>query len=278
MARKKKTPKYEQRLILFLDFLGFSEIVGRTEHDPDELRRLISAIDVAGDITEEVKSTQRVTQFSDSLVVSYRVDETSAVFWLLWNMAMAVLQVAHRGYLVRGGVTIGPLIHTKRHLVGPAMIRAYEMESKEAKYPRVIVDPSVFEAARQHRKDGHTPKDEEAYGRAFTKEDDDGRLYFDYVSWDTVVGVAGGADENYGSYFKVLSDLIGRGLAHPAPAVQEKYLWLHKRYVAEIKKFEAASDAYKEQSPENYELICGLPRYEKEAEAARHAVENARKA
>jgi len=238
---------------------------------------LISAIDVAGDITEEVKSTQHVTQFSDSLVVSYRVDETSAVFWLLWTMAIAVLQVAHRGYLVRGGVTIGPLIHTKRHLVGPAMIKAYKMESEEAKYPRVIVDPAVFEVARQHRKDGHTPQDEEGYARAFTKKDEDGRLYFDYISWDTVVGIAGGADENYGSYFKVLSGLIARGLAHPVPGVQEKYLWLHKRYVAEIEKFTKAGDAYKEQSPENCKLICSLPRFSKEAKTARKAIKKANK-
>jgi hypothetical protein len=280
MARKKKTPQYEQRLILFLDFLGFKEIVAATEDDPGALNRLLAAMDSVGDINEgEAKSSQRVTQFSDSLVVSYRIDEPSAVFWLLWGMALAVLDLAHRGYLVRGGVTMGPLIHNKQHLVGPAMVRAYEMESREAKYPRVIIDPAVFEVARMYRKEGHTPKDEERYARSYTKEDeDDGKLYFDYISWDSVVGVAGGDDERFGRYFQTLSDSIKRGLAHSDAGVLEKYLWLQRRYVAEIKQFSRASDAYKEQSPENYELIRSLPRFSQEAKAARKAVKKANKA
>lgn len=38
-------------------------------------------------------------------------------------------------------VTVGDLLHTERHLVSPAMVKAYELESKVAKFPRVLLDP-----------------------------------------------------------------------------------------------------------------------------------------
>ena len=219
----KKPPEYEQRLILFLDFLGFKASIAETESNPVKLGPLLRAIDAVGEIlhSEIEGTTQQVTQFSDSIVVSYRIDEKSAVFDLISDLALAVIDVVSRGYLVRGAVTIGPLLHTRDHLVGPAMVRAYEMESQWADFPRVIIDPAVIDVAQEHRKDGHTAEDEKRYVASYLKRDADGRLYFDYISHDSVVEVAGGGDDGYSDYMSVLSGLLKRGLSSSDPRILE---------------------------------------------------------
>lgn len=256
---------YERRLILFLDFLGFREIVAETTADPAALGRLIAALSSIGRTVEYSSfESERVTQFSDSLVVSYRVDELSGVFWLLDAMAMTVIDLAGRGYLLRGAVTIGDLFHDERHVVGPAMVAAYEMESQRADVPRVIVDPAVLQIARAHRGEFHTPDDEEKYVRSFIALDDDGEYFFDYVSWQSVVEIVGVDDESYGAYLTEIGHLVERGLQHSDARVLRKYLWLHRHYLAALDLFESipGDHPYRVQSPENCELIASLPRFE----------------
>lgn len=238
LATSRPTPLYEDRLILFIDFLGFKEVVETTATDPTALGRLIDALNEIGSMGElPAVSSQRVTQFSDSVVLSYAVNEESGAFWMINEIALTVISLVFRGYLLRGAVTIGQLYHEDRHVVGPAMVAAVEMESKIACFPRVIVDPAVIQLARRHRREGHSAHDEEQYVRSFISEDTDGLLFIDYVSWNSVVAVAGAEDEYYPEYLGRLSTLIGTGLAHKDVRVVEKHLWLHRRYVEVLRGF-----------------------------------------
>lgn len=169
-AAKPEHPKYEERIILFLDFLGFKEIVEGTVGNPTNLEVLLGAIDrlyQIGDDDKDLYASVSATTFSDSVVLSYAVREQSAVFYLLLDIAFAIIDLAIRGFLVRGAVTIGELVHTEKYLVGPAMVKAYEMESKEAKFPRVLLDPRLVEIARKAHADHHDPEDEAAYVKLF---------------------------------------------------------------------------------------------------------------
>jgi hypothetical protein len=48
--------------------------------------------------------------------------------------------------LIRGGIAKGKLFHVEGGpLFGPAMNRAYFLESKKAKYPRVIIDSLCYQ-------------------------------------------------------------------------------------------------------------------------------------
>ena len=85
-----KKPSYQERIILFVDFLGFSEIVGKTADDGKALQRLLGAMDrliEIGDTT--ILASKKVTQFSDSVVVSYKLTERSAVFHFLMRLVSA---------------------------------------------------------------------------------------------------------------------------------------------------------------------------------------------
>ena len=54
-------------------------------------------------------------------------------------------QLALNKYWVRGGVSYGELfVDAEKHLIaGPALVKAYSLESQIAKYPRIIVDPAI---------------------------------------------------------------------------------------------------------------------------------------
>ncbi|MBB4041656.1 hypothetical protein GGR34_003334 [Microvirga flocculans] len=274
-------PTYERRLVVFIDFLGFKEIVERTTHDPDYLGEILRAMDVLGEIgmEPEIFGSQRLTQFSDSIVLSYRIDEESAVFWLLSQISLAVIGLVERGFLIRGAVTVGDLYHHDRHVVGPAMVRAYEMESKKAKHPRVIIDPEVVRVARQSHAIGHAPDEEEEYVRAFITKDLDGLFFLDYVSWKSVIEVAGGNDKRYPKYLEKLARLIEQGLQHDNAGVAEKYLWLHRQYVDALDLIRTlpADNGYRLENPENCTAIEAMPDMDELAETTKERVAAARK-
>lgn len=269
-----RMPRYEARIILFLDFLGFKEIVEHTREDAAYLNELLSAIDRLHSIGRDeadLYRTQCITTFSDSVVLSYATGEESAVFYLLSDVALAVIDLAIRGFLVRGAVTFGELLHTKKYLVGPAMVRAYELESQVAKYPRVLLDPKLIGVARKAHASHHDGDDEEKYVRHFLTRDTDKQHYFDYFSWKSVVEVSGMDDDNYPAYLSDISKLIDRGFASDDPRFLSKYIWMHERYLKAISQFErlGRNHAYRLNNPENCAAIESLPRMTKEAERAR---------
>jgi hypothetical protein len=78
------------------------------------------------------------------VVISVPASE-KGVFNLLGGIGTLILGAAGSGFLVRGGVSFGDLVHDDECVFGPALNRAYELESKIADKPRVIVDRVVVE-------------------------------------------------------------------------------------------------------------------------------------
>lgn len=219
-------PKYQNRVTLFVDFLGFKELVDRTRQKPAELRNLVAALNEIRNrnVRSDVKL---VTQFSDSLVISYP-DMFGTRSLVLADIGWTILFLVRKGFLLRGAITAGDLYHTDRHVVGPAMVRAYEMESKRAKYPRVIIDSDV--ATYDHANG-------QKYMRVFASMDTDDEFFVDYISWRSFMEFAGSAYKFYPAHLGAIAKLLKNGLKHGDRRVVEKYLWLWERYSAAIAKF-----------------------------------------
>jgi hypothetical protein len=276
----KRVKRYEERIVLFLDFLGFKEIVERTRRDAARLDDLLGAIDrlhAIGREDADLYGTQAITTFSDCVALSYAVNEQSAVYYLLSDVAFAVIDLAIKGFLVRGAVTIGDLLHTRKYLVGPAMVRAHELESKVAKYPRVLLDPRLVGIARKAHADQHDAYHEAKYVREFLTQDTDKQHYFDYISWKPVVEKLGMDDDNYPAYLSNIKDLIRDGLKKDNPHILAKYLWMHERYVKAIRQFECLgpNHQYRVNNPENYAAVVGLPKFVNEVKRAHSIVATA---
>lgn len=277
---KAKAKKYEERIVLFIDFLGFKEHVQKTIQDPPFLTKLLDAMDQVAAIAKDDKEfhkSQRITHFSDCIVVSYRVDEESAVFWLLMEIAFCVVGLVEAGFLLRGALTVGPLHHSKKHVVGPALVEAYRMESKVAKYPRVLIDEKIIDVAKAAHPEDHDEEHEERFVRDFMTEDADGKHYFDYVSWRSVVAIMGGDNDGYPAYLHQVGELVHAGLKHDEPDVLAKYLWLHRQYLAAIDVVKALPQdhPYRLENPEECELIETLPTFTNLAASAETKVQAA---
>lgn len=139
---------YEDRIVAFIDILGFSNMVNQSGNDVKRLRYLTSAMDRFHNIlwsweADGCYSSFAFTQFSDSIVIS-AIADTPDSFEMLQQLLSGIMMLAEEyGILVRGGITRGLLIHDDTLLVGPAMVEAYHMESQCAIYPRIILDDSL---------------------------------------------------------------------------------------------------------------------------------------
>ena len=143
---------YENRVALFVDILGFREIVNSTldSHGNDiedrinDVYEIFNAIRYFLDIGRESSSeTRKVTQFSDSIAISFLATERSEVFHTLYLVQLLATELVLMKVLCRGGVSYGKLVHDDKVIFGPALNKAYDAESKAALFPRIILDESI---------------------------------------------------------------------------------------------------------------------------------------
>jgi hypothetical protein len=149
-----RNPTYERRAVAFYDVLGWRSHITRAATDEvkiGELRRLIlRASRMLGVQHERISKDIRYSTFSDNVVMSITPEERRIVH-LLGTLACFQIGCAAAGFLVRGGITIGDLIHDSESVFGPGLNRAYELESAIAVFPRIVVDESILAAL------GHVP-------------------------------------------------------------------------------------------------------------------------
>ena len=225
--------QYEDRLVAFIDILGFKELVGDTATDVKKLRHLTAALK---DLYDRIwlweadgsYSSFAFTQFSDSIVIS-SLAGTADSFEMLQQLLLGLMELVDSyDILVRGGITRGLLIHDRVMVVGPAMVEAYNLESKVAKYPRIIIakelkeqiEADLEESIRSQTNLPEVP----GFSRLF-KTDDDGWCYLDYVEPDEAYFHILDKED----HLKVLDQLTQKGLQHPKEEVRRKYPWLQKK-------------------------------------------------
>jgi hypothetical protein len=162
-------PGYEEQFTAFIDFLGFSEVSKQTD-DTTRLKVLdlllsLSALRSEFNIQSELNQgggtrhqiRPAISTFSDHIVISFPLERIARELGssddallalviagqfgrLLRGIAAAALRL---GLLIRGGATIGKLYHSQGVVFGEAMIEAYEIESRIAIYPRVVLSQQI---------------------------------------------------------------------------------------------------------------------------------------
>lgn len=224
---------YEDRLVAFIDVLGFSEMVYDTATDVNKLRHLTAALKSLYDRiwlweADGSYSSFAFTQFSDSIVIS-SLAGTADSFEMLQQLLLGVMELVDSyDVLVRGGIARGQLIHDSVMVVGPAMVEAYHLESKKAIYPRIIIAKELREQIEQDLEESiHTQttlSEVPGFSRLF-KTDDDGWSYLDYVNPNEAYFHILDKDD----HLKALEQLVQKGLQHQDERVREKFPWLVKK-------------------------------------------------
>jgi hypothetical protein len=246
---------YEERYCLFLDILGFKFHVNDTVSNADERRadeKFFALKSALGQIRKGVhyrhtvevegqtlESSRKATHFSDSVVVSYRIDEPHG--WGLRSLILDAhnihLRMAEKGILVRGGISRGLLFHDDELVFGPAMIQAYELENERARYPRVIIDRALL-AREEFRLSPARKPEEWKTVEDMVAEDDDGFFFVNYFLLDEQDFFA--PDDMADSaqwYLKKLAGTIRELTASEDQRLKEKGCWLREKFNAQVKPF-----------------------------------------
>lgn len=259
---------YDYRICCFIDILGFKTHLNETiqENGDDfieKIQEIKGVIDLANSILKALDNaifkSKMVTQFSDSIVLSFKIEEKSGVFDALINFLHVSLEFAYKGFLTRGGISVGKLIHTEKHIFGPALVEAYTLESRVANFPRIILHPDVLEVARHFPLGVNTSTDELESVLACLSKDDDGYYYIDYIEQ----ALQELDDHNYGliPYLFSLKNTILKWLQSDDESVLEKIEWLRIKYNNYVLKIQSNIKDWKDVDGD-YELLIALKNLE----------------
>jgi hypothetical protein len=145
---------YRTALISFIDILGFRNIVdSRSCEDISSALKAMRHFSEGDDSGEEMSA--KVVQFSDSIIrirpLDSKINEEAqygALFHELSDIGMMQGDLANNNIYLRGGLTLGEISYEENRIFGPGFIRAYDLESKIASHPRIIVDCRLLTAMK----------------------------------------------------------------------------------------------------------------------------------
>lgn len=136
-------------LVAFIDILGFSSMV-----EEDSKGSNPKFLPVFLDVFDEVAGSAEgsgcdVKMFSDSIIVEAELTPSNVVGLLGIAASMQKLFLK-RNILVRGGIAFGKHFSNERVTFSQALINAYHLESKVAKFPRIVINDDVLNFAWHH--------------------------------------------------------------------------------------------------------------------------------
>lgn len=223
--------RYSKRIVAFVDILGFKAKTENAVESDDAADDILYALNRIHKIKQDNEKDNigrnvldiQVTTFSDSAVISYP-DKKDNLFWLIIDIIHLQLDLILYGVLIRGGICIGDLYHDGDIVFGPAMNKAYFLESKVAIYPRIIVEDTAVEHYVKHV-DGDKYDIDDI--KSLILEDNDGLIYVDMLHQDQEMYDMG--DEYYNWLLDIRSIIEG-GLSNEKIDIRMKYEWLKKYY------------------------------------------------
>lgn len=167
---------YEERVVAFVDILGYKHLATIPEEEAKRLVQLVSESFSKARFADQVNFmiTSAAQQFSARAFSDciYLSDEVTAQGTR--NVVSQAAGLAHdlavNGIYVRGGVTTGLHYQDLNIVFGEGIGKAYHLEQFRAKHPRILVDPAVATRLPEAAK-------------YLVARDNDGESFIDYWSW-----------------------------------------------------------------------------------------------
>lgn len=150
-------PDYSERIITFIDLLGFTRDVELIDDHPGLALSIHSVLTAIANTKRQLdkereagslKFDARLTHASDSLLLSYR-PERGACSRAVAHAAYFGNVCVRRGHLPRGVIMIGKLTHDDAVLYGRGMNEAVAIEKTRIIEPRIAVFPRVIDIIRE---------------------------------------------------------------------------------------------------------------------------------
>ncbi len=231
-------PDYEDRIVLFLDVLGWRDLIEASTAGSPPVEWIVQVLDRAPHWADLISGGQaqgkedplgmEVAHFSDTIVFSCR-DTLSSIPIIFGDAAYLAYDFLAGGalglgrnlkpkaLLSRGAIVRGKLYHRGNVLFGPALVAAYSMESSLAVYPRILISDDLV-----------TTLNESEEHKRWLRRDSDG-LYFVSTLSPELISAKGPGQLDFASLRlgKVRESIEGGLLEHGADSKKRtKWVWL----------------------------------------------------
>lgn len=135
-------------VLAFLDVLGFSAMVERDSRSTNP-KFLPVFVEIFGEIATEAKGEISLRMFSDSIVIEATLSPNN-VIKLIDVVGELQQRFLERHILLRGGVAFGKHFKNDYVTFSQALVSAYSIESRIARFPRVVVSDDLLNYAWHH--------------------------------------------------------------------------------------------------------------------------------
>ena len=179
-----KEYKAEDAIVAFVDILGSSEEMKR---DPQNALNTVhnaydDALEIYNTIFKLHRDNVQVRIFSDNIVLSCpckKIGLEKAFHLILVLSALIQEKLLHYSMLSRGGIARGDFFNDKVMIWGNALVKAYNLESTVAIYPRIIIHPDLISSVSYFEKKSKN----DSYDIVnWIAQDQDGLCFVDYFN------------------------------------------------------------------------------------------------
>lgn len=144
---------------IFSDLLGFSDDIKNNYiagHSKEHLKKIRSALHDVKDILFRKQLPEwKIKIFTDNVVIQHIIskkyaDNEGEFGTVILSMIFYQYTMLTHNFFVRGGWSVGELYMDNMIIYGISLIEAYEIESKTAKYPRIVFSDSMKKIIHAH--------------------------------------------------------------------------------------------------------------------------------
>lgn len=245
-TKKKSEKKIANHYIAYFDILGYKAFFEDKENDIEKF--LKDTLSLAQDMKIETKRASESTfelsykMFSDNCIIVTDQTNKEALKYLVHFIAVLQIRfLAEYSIPIRGAISLGEVYLDDNIVFGKGLIDVVNLESKEAKYPRIILSQTTInEEIIKEINDSE----------GIIKQDHDKLYYVDYFTLMRVRDLYSSSPERVlankvrksvynlvtrnGHYDKRLSD--EKKIEETSRTIL-KYLWMLEHYNTAVKKY-----------------------------------------
>ena len=151
----------EEFYVASIDLLGIKDII-KSDADDINLNRIKAIYNSWPRILKDgYFQDMKIRFFSDNFVIALQANKKGASDKILETIAWICNHFLRSGYKPRGGITKGQFFMDDIFVWGSALVDAYLLESKEAIYPRILIDERIISEASDHLSNWMIYRDED---------------------------------------------------------------------------------------------------------------------
>lgn len=173
-----------EQIVIFLDILGFKQLVLEASKDDSKAAALDKALTKIDELNwgSAIGDPVNIVIFSDSIIISFDPDLV-ILHQVIDRLCMAVWDLMVEGIFMRGGISKGLLSTKPQRPWGPAFINAYETETNLAVHPRIVLSKSFFNWMKTHKNwENSFQPDCPPEFASYKRDENDGVYFLDVVA------------------------------------------------------------------------------------------------